>query len=382
MREKIFSTIDKLFDHYLKVWEDVCNIESPTDYKKGVDEVSAYFVNLASELGWKVERFKQEKAGDVVTITMNEKADKAPLTLSGHLDTVFPLGTFGTPAVRVENGRMYGPGVKDCKGGVVAGFYAMHVLQEIGFKDRPIRLALQTDEEVGSSVSEMQTINHICEGAKGSVAFINLEGGDYGEICLVRKGILTAEIEIIGQEAHSSKCAVRGANAIVDAAHKIIELDKFKDDNGLTCNCAIINGGTKTNIVAGKCNLNLNIRYATEEQYQKMLKYLQELVKIQHVRGCTSELKIINRRPSMELVDRNIKLLDTMNDIFAKYGLERLKLGRRTGGSDAAYVTVAGIPCVDSIGVKGDHIHSVKEYADIESFRDSVTRLAVVGYEI
>ena len=43
MKEKLFETIDALFPTYLKVWEDVCNLESPTEDKNGVDQVGAYF---------------------------------------------------------------------------------------------------------------------------------------------------------------------------------------------------------------------------------------------------------------------------------------------------------------------------------------------------
>ena len=382
MKEKLFETIDALFQTYLKVWEDVCNLESPTEDKNGVDQVGAYFINRAKEMGWKVEVFPQEVAGDVVTITMNENSAKAPLTFSGHIDTVFRRGAFGVPAVKMDKERIYGPGVTDCKGGVVAGFFTMHALKELGFTDRPIRLILQTDEETGSITSGGNTIKYMCDKAKDSIAFINLEGGTYGEACLVRKGILTVELDVTGQEAHSSRCALFGANAIAEASHKIIDLEKFKDNDGITCNCAIISGGTKVNVVPGKCKVLVNIRFATEEQYKYILDYVNELAKVEHVKGCTTTVKIDSVRPSMELVDRNVALLKTMNEIFVKYGISELKLGKRTGGSDAAYVTRAGIPCVDSIGVKGAHIHSTNEYADIESLRDSVQRLTMLACEI
>ena len=44
--------------------------------------------------------------------------------------------------------------------------------------------------------------------------------------------------------------AMAFANAIVDAAYKMIELDKLKDDDGITCNCAVVNGGFCTVRVA------------------------------------------------------------------------------------------------------------------------------------
>ena len=115
----VFSSIDRLNEQYVNVWEDVCNIESPSGFKAGVDAVSDYFIALSKKLNWNIERFPHEKFGDVVCVTMNPNAEKAPVALSGHMDTVHALGTFGTPAVRIEDGKIYGPGVCDCKGGIV-----------------------------------------------------------------------------------------------------------------------------------------------------------------------------------------------------------------------------------------------------------------------
>lgn len=63
---------------------------------------------------------------------MNPESDNQPVALSGHMDTVHPVVLFGTPAVRRENEKIYGPGVMDCKGGIVAGFLAMDALQICG----------------------------------------------------------------------------------------------------------------------------------------------------------------------------------------------------------------------------------------------------------
>ena len=114
MKEKLLEKIDQLNDEYVKIWEDVCNIESPTEYKSGVDAAENYFAKLAERHGWKVEIFPQAVAGDVVCITLNPESTERPLCLSAHLDTVHPVGTFGTPAVRRDAEKIYGPGVMDC----------------------------------------------------------------------------------------------------------------------------------------------------------------------------------------------------------------------------------------------------------------------------
>lgn len=376
----LFNAIETLKEKYVSVWEDVCNIESPTNDKAGVDKAGEYFIQLAKTQGWQVEVFKQAVAGNVVCITMNANANLPPVTFSGHIDTVHPRGMFGYPPVRKDEEKIYGPGVVDCKGGVVAGFLAMEALQKAEFTNRPVRMLLQSDEEVGSRLSEKATINYICKRAKDSIAFFNLEGHNNGDACLGRKGIVTFEFTVIGQEAHSSACATRGANAIVDAAHKIIELEKMKDDKGLTCNCGVISGGTVKNTVAGKCVFTADVRYATRAQYEWVCAYAQRIASMEHVAGCRCEVQIFSGRPAMERTEKNIRLFEKMNDIYKQNGMSPLKERDRNAGADAAEITQAGIPCVECMGVKGGGMHCKDEFAYLSSLAESAKRLAVATY--
>ncbi|MBQ4630216.1 MAG: M20/M25/M40 family metallo-hydrolase [Clostridia bacterium] len=377
--KKLFETIDELYEHYVEVWDDVCTIESPTDYKEGVDAVGTYFAHMAKEKGWKVETFKQEVSGDVVCITLNPYADKAPISFSAHLDTVHPVGLFGSPTVRRDDKNIYGPGVMDCKGGAVASFLAMDALDRVGFRERPVQLLLQSDEEKGSMPSNLATINYICDKAANSVAFLNCEGHVKDTAVLKRKGILRYEITVHGKALHSSRCP-DAANAICEAAYKIIELEKMKSPDGLTCNCGVINGGTTANTVAEECTVIADIRFADEEQEKLAREIVEKVTDTVYVEGCISKVKQISHRPAMMASDANYKLLDTMNEIYEKNGLPKLTARFCYSGSDTAYTTIRGIPCVDSIGTEGGNIHSIDEYCVLESLASSAKRLASVAY--
>ena len=106
--EKLFATVDALNEEYIKIWEDVCNIESPTKYKAGVDAVCSYLCDFALARGWKVEAYTQENLGNYACITLNPDAPGKPFSLSGHMDTVQEVGSFGTPAVRIADGKIAG----------------------------------------------------------------------------------------------------------------------------------------------------------------------------------------------------------------------------------------------------------------------------------
>lgn len=376
----LFAHVDALNEKYIRFWADVCNLESPTNDKAGVDRVGAYFIERAKAFGWAVEELECEAAGNAVCITMNPDADAPSVVFSGHMDTVHPVGSFGSPAVRLDEERIYGPGVIDCKGGTVASMMAMEALMLSGFTARPVKLILQSDEETSSKNSGKKTIEFMCEKAKGAVAFLNTEGRTGGNpATLVRKGIARYRFDITGKSVHSAACP-DGANAIAEAAHKILQLEKFKDADGITCNCGVINGGTVANVVASDCSFLTDFRYADAEQFALVEKTVHGLAENSAVEGCTCQLTEISTRPAMPLEQRNVDLFDKINAIYGENGLPELTFTKTAGGSDAAYATAAGIPCIDSIGVYGGGTHSVREFAYLSSLAEAAKRLASVAY--
>lgn len=376
----LFNRIDEIEEKYIDFLSGVCNIESPTSYKEGVDEVGRYFAQKAKEKGWRVETHPIKNAGDVVVITMNPDVKNAPICLSAHIDTVHPIGLFGNPAVKIDKENIYGPGVMDCKGGAVTAFMAMDALSHIGFKERPVMLLLQTDEECGSSISNKETINYICERSRDAVAFLNLEGFE-GHAVLYRKGILRVKFTVHGKAGHSAKCYLY-ANAVCEAAHKIVELEKLKDEDGLTCNCGVIEGGTVANSVAEECTFLADIRFSSSEELLKAREIIESTTKKVYVEGCTTEWTELSFRPAMEHSEKNVALFNRINEIFSDAGLSTVPMGTATGGSDAAYTTLAGIPTIDNLGTEGGYIHSVREYAKLSSICESAKRIAAIALKI
>ena len=374
----IFDIIDGLNTEYVDVWEDICNIESPSSSKSGVDAVGEYIVKFAEARGWSWQRFPQEKFGYVFCVTMNPKSEKAPVALSGHMDTVHPVGLFGTPATHREGDRIYGPGVVDCKGGIVAGLLAMHALDKCGYCDRPVMMLLQSNEEVGSGIENKAPIRTICEQAKDCVAFLNLEGCGQGKISLERKGIAGFKFYISGISAHASVCATAGASAIREAAYKIIELEKNNEKDGLTFNCGVIRGGSVRNTVPAECEFELDVRFSSGEQLERAKQIIQKISDTVYVDGCSCWVEMTNLRVAMERCDRNVELLRIANAAFEENGLSVLEAAKASAGSDAADVTAYGIPCLDSLGVSGGRIHSKEEFAIISSLAEAAKRIVAI----
>lgn len=375
--KSVFEKIDTLTYEYINILEDVVNIESPSLEKDRVDEVGRYFIELSNKNGWEIEIKKFEDFGDVVTVIMNRNAPGGVITLSGHMDTVYPVGLFGNPPAKREGNKLFGPGAMDCKGGIVAGFLAMKALSNVDYKEKTIKMILQTNEEIGSR----DTIDYICESAKDSLAFLNLEGHEgyfEGKACLKRKGIARFLFDVKGIETHSSYCAREGANAIAEAAYKILELEKIKNNEGLTFNCGVIEGGTTPNTVPGSCKFKVDVRFATNSEYEEAKKIVEKVASDNYIAGCITKVSQISKRVAMELNEKNVILLKKVNSIFAANGLSTLDIGERAGGSDASCISSYGIPCLDSIGIGGERAHSVEEYAILSSLPESAKRIASI----
>ncbi len=377
--EKIFNEIDSLEAKYIDFWKDLCNVESPTEYKAGVDKVGHLIFKEAQALGFETELIPQEKAGDLVKIMLNNNSDKKPIILSAHIDTVHSVGSFGTPAVKIADGKIYGPGVLDDKGGAAASIYAMHTLKNCGYTDRNIIFIAQTDEEVGSVLSDYATINYIIDEAKKCEVFMNCEPWHKGEAILQRKGIANYRFEIKGKAAHAAKCFL-GANALLEASHKIIDIEKYKDKASITCSCSLISGGKVLNSVPDECVFYADVRYFTEEQYKEIDKKLRKIAEKSYIGDTSCEISCISRRPPMELTERNIQFMDKINKIYELVGFEPLKQSCSFGGSDAANVSAAGVTVVESIGCEGKYEHSFNEFAYLSSLKESAQRIANIIY--
>ena len=75
----LLKKLDELEEEYLNFLIDICKIESPTEYKKGVDDVGRYIIEKAEKRGWEIEVQHQEVSGDAVCITMNPDASEKPV---------------------------------------------------------------------------------------------------------------------------------------------------------------------------------------------------------------------------------------------------------------------------------------------------------------
>ena len=248
---------------YVASLRAMVDIDSGTFNRAGVNRIADLCEARFREHGWDVERIGDVAAtgpelGDTVVGTIRG-AGGARVLMIGHMDTVFDDGTASERPFSVRGDRAYGPGVSDMKGGLLSGFLAADVLREARFDAfERITYVCNPDEEIGSP-SSSETIRRL---AAGHDAALVLESGrSNGAIVSSRKGTIDYVIRIHGRAAHAGVEPDEGRSAVIEAAHKAIEIaDIHGRWPGVTCNVGVLRGGTRSNVVAEDAVLEVDLR--------------------------------------------------------------------------------------------------------------------------
>jgi glutamate carboxypeptidase len=353
------------------------SIDSGSHFADGVDRAGAWCAARLASIGFEVERVHTPVAdavayGDVV-VARRRGTGRGRILLFAHLDTVFPEGTAAARPYREEDGRAYGPGVCDDKGGVLAGLHAAQVLVESGWSDfGEIVIALTPDEEVGSPASGAI----LTALARGMDAALCLEcARENGDLVSARKGVADVRIELRGRAAHAGVEPERGRNAAVEAAHLLLDLQAMNGARpGLTVNIGALSAGDRPNVVPAAALLSGEVRATTLADLEWALSAIEARAASTVVDGVSA---VAERRavcPPLEPA-ATAELLAAAAAVGDDLGIA--VAGAATGGvSDANFVAAAGTPVLDGLGPIGGDDHAESEWLDLASVADRVALLA------
>lgn len=365
--EKIKEYIKSREEDMLELWGRFVNTHSGTLEPECVNEFGQLCITELEKLGAEWELKGEEgKAYTIVSILGKERKGK-PILFSAHLDTVFRKGDFPKNPFKIEDGKAFGPGVIDDKGGIVMAIYIMKALEHIGYDERPIKFILSGDEELGHRFSKCEEI-YMKEAENCSCAF-NLEAGqEDNRLCIGRKGKIECRIQVNGVGAHAANLIERGKNAIVEMAHKIIALQELNNDKkGITVNVGTINGGIISNVVPANCTAEVDIRYKSRDDYEMIKEKITEICNSECIKDTETKASFVQSFPPFETTIADFELYEKASDISNRLGYGHVGGVTLNGGSDSAYISKAGIPVVCAFGVQGSRNHTKEEYAIVES---------------
>lgn len=363
--DEAFKYIDARADDLKQFWIDISKIESPSYDKTGVDRVAEYILDFCKKEGLDGRIIEFPKSGNSVEIA--EK--KATVLLMAHMDTVHKKGSFPEPLIREKDGWLYGPGVYDCKGGIAVAILTALALKRVGESRNPVKLFFTGDEEVGHQHSDEGQI--IAEAAKGVRIVFNCESAPLdGKLAIGRKGSHGFQMIVTGISAHSGNDPEKGRSAIVEAAHKIVELEKLTDieGSGTIVNCGLIRGGTVVNAIPDECIVDVNVRYRSVEAIQKTMSAVRQIAAKTYIEGTNTAIVEKNEpRSPMVPNDKNEWLYTYFTETTKALGFEKNEAYFAGGGSDAVIPYRMGIPVLCQTGVRGENHHTPRERALIVS---------------
>ena len=362
---------------YLADLERLVNIDCGSYTPAGVDAVGEWTGRFLEGLGATVEHRPDPdgRYGKTVVATFDGRVGAPRVLLIGHMDTVFDPGTAAARPFRIEDGVAYGPGVTDMKSGLLAGLYAIKALigELGGVPFERLTFVANPDEEIGSPTSTP----HIRAIAPTVDACFVLEcARANGDIVSARKGILDTRITVDGRAAHAGVEPEKGRSAILEASRIVRELHALNGRwPGVTVNVGVIAGGTRPNVVAERCHLEVDMRSTHAEGLDAVDAAVRAIAAATEVPDTTATVDVMAGWRPMEKLERSGRLIGHAQAVAVRLGFE-VRDTSTGGASDANTTSGMGVPSLDGLGPIGGNDHAPAEYLDVDSIVPRTTMLA------
>jgi glutamate carboxypeptidase len=310
-------------------------------------------------------REREQAHPDALRLTVRPGAP-VQVVLTGHYDTVYGAETRFREVRTREDGALHGPGIADMKGGISVMLGALEAFERHPLRDRVgYRVLLSPDEEIGSLASAPR-LAEVAAGAHVGLTYEPAMGE--GALASSRKGSGNFSILVRGRAAHAGRDFAAGRNAIAAAARIAAALDGLNGRReGVTVNVAKIEGGGPSNMVPDTAVIRFNVRLPEPadatwiEQEVRALLPLREGLSAHLHGGFTRAPKPVNAAQQA--------LFEAAKGAAALAGVT-LTWKPSGGVCEGNNLFAAGLPNLDTLGVRGGDIHSEAEHAWPDSFAE------------
>jgi glutamate carboxypeptidase len=375
-REELLRWLPGELPASLEALRDLVALNSFTANPEGVDASGRLVVRQFGDLGLEPELVPSEHPGHGHHLFLSRPGaspEARTVLLVSHLDTVYPpeeerLQDFRwEPAP--EEGRIYGPGTVDIKGGTVLLHLTLRALRHVApdlFASRRWLVALNSSEEVLSRDFAARTAERCPHGAEAVLVF---EGGPVADgawqIVSRRKGRALFRLTAEGRGAHAGSAHREGVNAVVALAEAIREADALTDPAAeLTVNVGTFHGGTVVNRVPHEAAAELEIRAYDPARLERAGAAVQALERPLDParRQAGIRVECLGTCPAWPGEPGSRGLADRWIRAAGLLGIP-LVAAPRGGLSDANYLSHLG-PTLDGLGPAGGNAHCSERTAD------------------
>ena len=310
--------------------------------------------------------------------------DRPTLIVNGHLDVV-PVGADGWSHdpfdPQVVDGRLYGRGTADMKGGIAAAVCALDVLDRAGVPPAcNLIFHLVADEERGGRHGTQALLERGL--IAGDACLIPEPTGL--DLCVAERGLMQARIAVEGRPGHGSRPR-EGVSAIEHAARLVLALhaaDYGDSEHPLlgrpTANVGTISGGSTFNTVAESCVIGLDRRVlpgATAASTEAKIRELIDAVGIDGLRY-EFEVDMFGEASEMAVADPWVKYVG--DAVTMATGRQPDIIGM-TFTTDARFVrNQAGIPTVVCGPGEVAQAHGNDEFVSVDQLVDATAAFAEI----
>lgn len=327
------------------------------------DEPYPYIKELLESAGAEVEVIEYE---GVNNIHAEIGSGEAVIGFNGHYDTVPPEGDWTRDPLQptIKEGRLYGLGSTDMKGGLAGMLSAFMELADHDLKGKAIFQAVGDEETHGTNGTR------VLVGMKKYAKRMFIGEPSGLSLSNEHKSVMLVKVGMNGRSAHGSR-VYAGTNAILKMARalqrishgKLLRTTCQKEEiyDAVSCNVGIINGGVAPNLVPAKCSAQLDIRMPRTYDSQDVLDYLAN-----HF----DEAEVLHRSNGMYTPPEDEFVRTSLDIVRKKFG-EKVPLRMGLGACDGRYFTYLNIPTVKGgpcgIDEKGERmLHRKDEWVPID----------------
>lgn len=347
----------------------------------GEAEIAEAVVNYMHRIGLDAQT-NEVVAGRPNAVGVLEGRSPGPtLMFCGHLDTVGVIGMTEPFSPTERDGKLYGRGTQDMKGGLAAMISAAEsIAKSGGLESGRLIIAGVIDEEYESIGAEA-----LVKSWRADAAVIT-EPTDL-VIGIGHKGYQWVEVETRGRAAHGS-LPKEGRDAILRMGRILARLEALSHKlqskpphpvlGTPSLHASLIEGGRELSTYPDHCSLRMERRTIVGEPENVALKEVEEILHSLKQEDAEFEgsAKMLFGQPPYETPsDHNLP--QNLENMMGRLGRETKRLGM-TFWTDAAILGKAGIPTV-VFGPGGAGLHGLNEYVLIEEVlacRDALVNLA------
>ncbi len=396
--DRVVKIIDRRKDEITNFLSELIKFETPNPPGNNTQEAQKWFSQKLGQIGCSVDVFEIFSGEPNIVGVLESKTPGKSIILNGHMDVAevrkdekWKYGPFNPT---IEDGKIYGRGADDMKGGLTAAYMALDSISKAGLS---LDGKVIFESVVGEEVGERGTQQCIERGYVADFAIVNEPtdfkiGGQGGAITGwitikspatfhdgVRRKMIHAGGELIGASAIEKMMKILSSLQELERHWAVMKTHPLMPIGSTTINPAVIEGGRHPAFIADECRLWITVHFLPNEKYEEVIKEIENHI----LRVADSDIWLRDNPPQFKWGGKS--MTKEKGEIFPSCEVDPTNHGVKTlieahkkiiknnpeismwpSVSDSGWLARAGIPTVNYGPGSLEQAHVVDEYIELE----------------